>query len=283
MSSIRSLFTTAVAATAIATTLAACGEAVTGPQATSRPFLTAQIVDVNDAALEGSAVLCKETEPNGSLQTFSFNVSINGVPNANPTVLSDGQCVTLATSTKGAGEGFDQVDIEEVVPSGWTVTNILVERFRVAIGGTADAADEATATATVFINIDMGRRVTFTNTEDDVPTGNQGCTPGYWKQPHHFDSWVGYTQNQSFNTVFGIGTNWFPNSFTLLDALNANGGGTNALARHAVAALLNAAQGFYPQTEAQVIADVQAAYAANDPATLKEKLEDQNELGCPLN
>jgi hypothetical protein len=27
----------------------------------------------------------------------------------------------------------------------------------------------------------------------EPPPGNQGCTPGYWKQPHHLDSWVGYT------------------------------------------------------------------------------------------
>ncbi|HJU89414.1 MAG TPA: hypothetical protein VJ672_08480 [Gemmatimonadaceae bacterium] len=280
MSSTRSRIMTAFAVTAIVGTLAACSDALTGPSITDR--LSPQITDVNDPSLEGIAVLCKETEPDGATQSFSFNVSINGVPNANPTVLTDGQCVTLATSTKGSGEGTDRIDIQEVATTGWSVSNILLERFRLLVGGTADALDETAGTATVFINIDLGRRVTFTNTQDDVPTGNNGCTPGYWKAPQHFDSWTGYTTGQSFNTVFGIGTAWFPNSFTLLDALNANGGGTNALARHAVAALLNAAQGFYPQTEAQVIAAVQGVYPSGGIEALKNTLDTQNNLGCPL-
>ena len=62
----------------------------------------------------------------------------------------------------------------------------------------------------------------------------------------HFDSWVGFAPSDSFEAVFGVdvtlrtggqGTIADP---TLLHALNANGGGVNALARHAVAALLNA-------------------------------------------
>src|SRR5215210_35264 len=38
--------------------------------------------------------------------------------------------------------------------------------------------------------------------EVEQPDGNEGCTPGYWKQPQHFDSWVVYSPNQLFSSVF---------------------------------------------------------------------------------
>jgi uncharacterized repeat protein (TIGR01451 family) len=83
-----------------------------------------------------------------------------------------------------------------------------------------------------------------------------GCTPGFWKQPGHFDSWVGYTPNQLFDTVFGV---TFTNK-TLLESLKANGGGNNAFLRFAVSALLNASSTTSPDfTTAQVIAIVQSA------------------------
>ena len=78
------------------------------------------------------------------------------------------------------------------------------------------------------------------------PQGGEGCTPGFWKQDQHFDSWVGFAPTDSFEAVFGVdvtlrvGGQGTVDDPTLLDALNATGGGVNALARHAVAALLNA-------------------------------------------
>ena len=67
----------------------------------------------------------------------------------------------------------------------------------------------------------------------------EGCTPGYWKQDQHFDSWeaTGYEPGDSFDVVFGVASS---NGWTLLEALDAGGGDENALARHATAALLNA-------------------------------------------
>jgi len=118
--------------------------------------------------------------------------------------------------------------------------------------------------------------------------GEEGCTPGYWKQEQHFDSWVptGYGQEDDFNTVFGteITIMWsdkgkpFPvEEPTLLQALEANGGGDNELARHGVAALLSALNPdvAYPISAADVIAAVQAGEAG--------MLVEYNELGCPLN
>ncbi len=72
--------------------------------------------------------------------------------------------------------------------------------------------------------------------------GGEGCTPGYWKQPHHFDSWPApYTPNTLFSSVFD---NAYPGK-TLLQVLQNNGNvtGLEALGRHTVAALLNSASG----------------------------------------
>ena len=37
----------------------------------------------------------------------------------------------------------------------------------------------------------------------DVEVDLEGCTPGYWKQPQHFDSWVNYSPNMLYSDVFG--------------------------------------------------------------------------------
>jgi len=50
--------------------------------------------------------------------------------------------------------------------------------------------------------------------------GGQGCTPGYWKQPHHFGSWVGYVPGDLFDAVFGVDGSGNP---TLLEALQTVG------------------------------------------------------------
>jgi hypothetical protein len=76
---------------------------------------------------------------------------------------------------------------------------------------------------------------------------------------------------------------------TLLEALDANGGGINALARHAVAALLNIS---HPDIAyaggmnvAGLIADVQEAVASGEDAidALHLLLADYNEAGCSIN
>lgn len=112
------------------------------------------------------------------------------------------------------------------------------------------------------------------------PSGGEGCTPGYWKQEHHFDSWNVYSPNDSFSAVFGVSYGG-----TLVEAAGAKGGGANALARHAVAALLNSANGdvSYLYSTADVISMVQAAFASGNFEATKDLFAGQNELGCPLN
>jgi hypothetical protein len=116
------------------------------------------------------------------------------------------------------------------------------------------------------------------------PPPAQGCTPGYWRQDHHFDSWEGYySPNQSYTAVFGVSPSF--GDITLEEAVWLGGGGQNALARHAVAAILNAANPNvnYAYTVAEVIAGVQAAYASPvDFETFKDALDLANNAGCPL-
>ena len=112
--------------------------------------------------------------------------------------------------------------------------------------------------------------------------GGEGCTPGYWKQDHHLDSWNVYGPDDSYDAVFGVTSS---KGWTLLEAAAAKGGGEKALARHATAALLNSANPDvdYEYSTAEVIALVQDAYATGDFEDAKDSLEYQNELGCPLN
>jgi hypothetical protein len=125
-------------------------------------------------------------------------------------------------------------------------------------------------------------------------SGGEGCTPGYWKQRHHFDSWVTYDRDESFSGVFGPTITircgkkrrTEPNP-TLRQALKAKGGGINALARHTVAALLNAASPdvSYDLFVDEVIDEFNAVYPGTKQEynVLKDYFESFNEQGCPLN
>ena len=119
--------------------------------------------------------------------------------------------------------------------------------------------------------------------------GDEGCTPGYWK--NHLSSWQGYSPTQKVSSVFtGAGT--YAN-VQLKDAL-ALGGGSGVdgakriLLRAATAALLNASHsgvdGFY--SVKQVVDQVNAALRTNNRQTilnLAAALDRANNLGCPLN
>lgn len=113
--------------------------------------------------------------------------------------------------------------------------------------------------------------------------GTQGCTPGYWK--NHTHKWPSeYPKHADFDTVFGV--NAFHPNITLYTAVKQGGGGVKALGRHAVAALLNAANPHvnYGMTPQEVIALVQAALApGGDVEGTKNLLCKLNERGCPLN
>jgi hypothetical protein len=120
----------------------------------------------------------------------------------------------------------------------------------------------------------------------------EGCTPGFWKQEQHFDQWVGFTPNQSLESVFDVPNSLGLDNATLLEALSFKGGNdlqgaSQILLRAAVAALLNASSPDvdYPKTTAQIIAEVNAALASGNRGTitsLANSLDTANNAGCPL-
>jgi len=115
----------------------------------------------------------------------------------------------------------------------------------------------------------------------NVERGDQGCTPGYYKQSHHLCEWE-YDPDDLFDDVFMVDA---PGNDTLLQALSNGGGGETAFQRHAVAALLNAANGgvFFKYSSDEVKAVVQEAYMTGAFEELKYLLERANTAGCPLN
>lgn len=116
------------------------------------------------------------------------------------------------------------------------------------------------------------------------PPGDDGCTPGYWRQTQHFGNWPApYTPQTLFSAVFDDG---FPGK-TLLDVLWLGGGGLDALGRHTVAALLNAASGDvdFAFNTASVIEQFNNVYPSgnkSDYTSLKNMWEEANESDCPL-
>ncbi len=123
--------------------------------------------------------------------------------------------------------------------------------------------------------------------------GEEGCTPGYWK--NHQSRWAatGFSTGQKLEDVFDVPNTFGLDNVTLLAALSLNGGpgaagAARLLLHHAVAALLNASHPGvdYPRTAASIIADVNAALATGSRSTmlaLKDALDRDNNLGCPIN
>ncbi|HEY9420033.1 MAG TPA: hypothetical protein VIW92_01335, partial [Thermoanaerobaculia bacterium] len=101
-------------------------------------------------------------------------------------------------------------------------------------------------------------------------TGNQGCTPGYWK--NHTDSWAaaGHSPGAKVQSVFAQASGYPAlGAASLLDALSFKGGSSidgaaGNLLRASVAALLDASHPGvdYPRAPASVVADVDAALAS---------------------
>ncbi|HET8654380.1 MAG TPA: DUF11 domain-containing protein [Longimicrobiaceae bacterium] len=206
----------------------------------------------------------------GSTVTWTYNVTNTGnVPLSN-IVVTDDQGVTPVYQS-GDVNGNTLLDLTET----WTYT----------ASGTAVAGQyENTGTATGSWN---GTTVTATDpdhyfgkTAPPPPPGTEGCTPGYWKQSQHFGDWKGYTPDEQFSAVF---ENAFP-GMTLEQVLSQGGGGLNALGRHTVAALLNAASGIdYGLTTTQVIQKFNAVFPGGDYEGLKDEFAARNERDCPLN
>jgi hypothetical protein len=114
----------------------------------------------------------------------------------------------------------------------------------------------------------------------DDPAASQGCGPGFWKNEQHASSWPAqYSPTTQFSSVF---ENAFP-GLTLDEVLEQSGGGLNAIGRHLVAVLLNAATiEDFPLTTAQVISMFNAVFPNGDFEELQETLDELTSGHCPF-
>ncbi len=220
----------------------------------------------------GRIIVDKVTDPSGSAQLFDF--SLTGGPSAL------NQIFQLADQTTPHDSGYvlpgsGYVAAETTVPSGWELTSATCDDSSPV--GNIDVAPGETVTCT------------FVNTEQ---LDFQSCTPGYWKQDQHFGSWpapYAPLPGDLYETVFGVSLPNKYSDYTLLDALNAGGNSMNeALLRHSVAALLNAASAddvlHYPYDPDEVIAIVQAAFGSGgDKEAAHQLFAEANEIyDCSL-
>jgi hypothetical protein len=151
------------------------------------------------------------------------------------------------------------------------------------------------ATMFAVVGVGVGPAILSTTTASAWFTGNQGCTPGYWKT--HTDAWADtkYAPTDTVGSVFTLPADLSSfSSETLLAALDGTGGpdlngATEILLRAAVAGLLNASDPnvAYHGGVALIIKHVNAALATEDRDTiiaLATKLDAKNNGvdGCPL-
>ena len=249
---------------------------------------------------DGLVRLCKISNTAG---TFTFNVTVNALPSTQVQIaIGAGQLNTRVCAASALfnsdlpSASVDQVLIVEVDPGVGVTTTVDIDQYFISgisyhANALADQFNVAPRTARVFINDDMEKRVTFTNTTQ--PLGGEGCTPGYWK--NHEDSWpaTGFAPGATLESVFNVPDAYGLDNVTLLNALSLKGGSTVAeaaavLLHHAVAALLNAGHPDvdYAQTAASIITGVNAALATGNRDTmlaLKSTLDSQNNAGCTIN
>lgn len=232
---------------------------------------------------EPGFVLLKKFGP-ASAFTFEATMPYGSFPAGNPFTVNVSEWTEIWRAND-AGAPTADMEIFEVLPANMQITEVWILPLVRGPDGTLietnnfPAVIRGTNQFTIpNLGWNNGAYVLVYNAEG---RGAEGCTPGYWKQQHHFDSWVGYTPEQAFGSVFA---NAFPGK-SLVGVLSQGGGGLKALGRHTVAALLNASTSSsgYGMTTAEVIAAFNAAYASGNYESLKSQLESMNERNCYLN
>ena len=126
---------------------------------------------------------------------------------------------------------------------------------------------------------ETGQSDNATVTVTCTPPGNEGCTPGYWKNHPESFAGTGVTPSSTLASVgFNVGS-----ALTFDQALTEGGGELDALLRHAAAAYLNAmhADVDYPLTAAQIVTATNAAIASGDYEATKDAFDEYNNLNAP--
>lgn len=264
----------------VAIALGACSDPVSDPLS---PQAGPQFNQYDPARVR----LVKEG-PSGTSATFSITATGGTLPR--------GSVVTLpACSPDVVPQTCFAVDIwyaTDASPVQITITetgftgDVVLDR--IVVSSERDGLYSVTGTNSVTLDVGEGYSsgARFKNIAAPPPPpppgeGVAGCTPGFWKQSHHFQYWTApFAPSTQFSAVFA---NAFPGQ-TLLQVVSAGGGGLTALGRHTVAALLNAASSEvdYGWTAQQVVNAFNAAYASGDYAPLHTQFEGLNERDCTV-
>jgi hypothetical protein len=201
------------------------------------------------------------------------------------------ECITMSDSLAGPLGVVCAGDLDKTFEYPYTVGPYTLEQC----GQTYTVENVAS-----FVTVDDDNDTGATDSDAwsvlvDVLCPNEGCTPGYWKVPQHWDSWetTGYSPDQGVSSVFSAAAGYEAGLATMVEALDFSGGtglegAARNLLRAAVASLLNAAHPdiYYPRMPADVIAAVNAALSSADRGAmlnLATALDSDNNLGCPLN
>jgi hypothetical protein len=193
---------------------------------------------------------------NGGVSNPSVNILVDGSVADNGAFVAPSFSFSDSLAAPAGSNPGDVVDVSLNVVGTWS-------------NGTLPGEANNTASTSVTLPSDC------------TPRRLAGCTPGYWKQPQHFDSWPApYEPDMLFNELPGF-ANAFPGK-TLLQVLSQGGGGKAALGRHTVAAMLNTASGF--GLELDKLQDLfNLTYFNRFAEQAKDLLAWLNERGCPLN
>jgi hypothetical protein len=256
--------------------LAACADPTTGPSAP----LTAPRANVVG---EPGFVLLKKFGPNATY-TFDLDIAYGVFTSGNPATVNNAEWTELWRANDPAAP-IANMDVFEQLTPGLKVDSVwIMPLVRMPDGTLLETINyQQTIVGTNQFTIpDLGwNNAAYVQVFNSAGQGAEGCTPGYWKQPHHFDSWTGYAPTAAFSSVFA---NAFPGK-SLVQVAGQGGGGLKALGRHTVAALLNSTSAGvdYPLSTAEVIALFNAAYASGNYEAAKNRLAGLNERNCYLN
>jgi hypothetical protein len=243
--------------------------------------IAAPVSTTLSANTTGGFVRLVKLGPAGTTATFSISATGGQLP-LGSTVTIDACDESVPCPSYHVWLPTDETQQQVTITETSFTGDVMLERINVIsqIEGTFNIWGPADPTVTVLADGTHTVAVRFKNVPvppDDE--GNAGCTPGFWKQDQHFQFWTApYTPGTAFGSVFADA---FPGQ-TLLDVVSNGGGGLDALGRHTVAALLNAASPDvdYGMTAGDVISAFNAAFASGDYEEQKNIFEGYNERGC---
>jgi hypothetical protein len=252
------------------------------------------------------AVLC--TLPSGSSVTFApYSFYTTDADDPNP--LTDTVFVDWADLCNGTSNNCNPnppnapaVSQSNLISPTPTRTSTPTPTRTLTNTPTATNTVTRTPTNTPTVTNTVTRTPTATNTRPPVA----GCSPGYWKQPQHADSFRGgltpnttlaaaFDLNATEAAAFQTSTGINPLTTTIDDMLETGGGGAIADLRHITTALLNStAISGYPisattlqnalaivtdaNTSNSIVVNGQTVTTLHQLATIVEALEDP----CPL-